>query len=194
MLKNSKNYASAKLKFWIEMEIAICGQSLPPFENSILKKAYEIGSEIASKNCILRFGGCNGYPYEAAKGAFENNGKVVAISPAKNREEHVNAYNFPIDNFTEIDFTGFGIPGRNIPLVVNSDAVVLISGQIGTLNEFTIAFHQRKIIGILEESGGITSLIKQISEICKKVGEEDKFVYDSSPKNLIERISNSNNQ
>ena len=176
------------------MKIAVCGQSLPPFDDSVTKKAYEIGNEIAANNHILRFGGCYGYPYEAARGTFESKGKVVAISPAKDRQEHVNKYNFPFKNFTEIEFTGLGIPGRNIPLVTNSDAVVIISGQIGTLNEFTIAFHQKKHIGILEDSGGITSLIKQISEICKKVGEEDKVVYDSSPKNLIERISNSNNQ
>ncbi len=92
------------------MKIAICGASLPPFNKEILKKAYEIGREIALNNHILRFGGCWGYPYEAAKGAFENNGKVIAISPAKNKKEHINEYKFPIKNFTEIKYTGLGIP------------------------------------------------------------------------------------
>ena len=76
------------------MKIAVCGASLPPVDKPVLKKAYEIGKEIAANNHILRFGGCLGYPYEAAKGAFENNGQVVAISPAKNREEHINNYKF----------------------------------------------------------------------------------------------------
>src|SRR3989338_5717891 len=118
------------------MQISICGASLPPFDKEVIKKAYEIGKEIALNNHTLRFGGCWGYPYEAAKGAFENRGKVVAISPAKNKEEHANKYKFPHDNFTEIEYTGLGIPGRNIPLVKGSDAVIIISGQIGTLNEF----------------------------------------------------------
>jgi len=176
------------------MKIAICGASLPPFDKNILKKAYEIGKEIAINNHILRFGGCWGYPYEAAKGAFENNGKVVAISPGKDREEHIQKYNFPADNFTEIEYTGLGIPGRNIPLVANSDAVIIISGQIGTLNEFTLAFHQKKVIGILERSGGITILIREIAGICKKVGEEDKIVYETEPRALLKQLNNFNKQ
>ena len=126
------------------MKIAICGASLEPFDKEIVKKAYEIGKEIAINNHTLRFGGCWGYPYEAAKGAFESNGKVEAVSPAKNEADHINRYRFPYDNFTEIEFTGLGIPGRNLPLVANSDAIIMISGQIGTLNEFTIAFHKKK--------------------------------------------------
>ncbi len=176
------------------MKIAVCGASLPPFDKNILKRAYEIGKEIAINNHILRFGGCWGYPYEAAKGAFENNGKVIAISPGKDTEEHVQKYNFPADNFTEIEYTGLGIPGRNLPLIINSDAVVIISGQIGTLNEFTLAFHQKKVIGILERSGGITILIREIAEICKKVGEEDKIVYERDPRNLIKKLDSFNNQ
>lgn len=171
------------------MKIAVCGASLPPFDKIILKKSYEIGKEIAVNKNILRFGGCWGYPYEAAKGAFENKGKVIAISPAKSKNEHIQKYNFPIKNFSEIEYTGLGIPGRNIPLVNGSDAIIIISGQIGTLNEFTIAFRQKKIIRVLEGSGGITSLIRKIVEICKKVGEEDKIVYEKEPKRLVSKLS-----
>ena len=174
------------------MKIAVCGASLPPFDKNILKRAYEIGKEIAVSNHILRFGGCWGYPYETAKGAFENNGKVIAISPAKNKEEHTSKYQFPTKNFTEIDYTGLGIPGRNIPLVVDSDAVIVVSGQIGTLNEFTIAFHKKKIIGVLEGSGGITNIVQEIAEICRKVGEEDKIIYEKEPKILVRKLNDLN--
>lgn len=174
------------------MKIAVCGASLPPFDKTILKKAYEIGKEIGVNNNILRFGGCWGYPYEAAKGAFENKGKVMAISPGKDRQEHVTKYKFPTENITEIQYTGLGIPERNIPLVKDSDAVIIISGQIGTLNEFTLTFHQKKIIGVLEGSGGITKIIKEIAEICRKVGEEDKIVYSKKPLELVKQLSNFN--
>lgn len=176
------------------MKIAVCGASLPPFGKEVLIKAYLIGKEIAINNHILRFGGCWGYPYEAAKGAFENKSKVVAISPAKDKEEHINKYKFPTDNFTEIEYTGLGIPARNIPLVVDSDAVIIISGQIGTLNEFTIAFYHKKPIGVLEESGGITNVVKEISKICNRVGERDKVVYEKEPERLIRKLNELNNQ
>ncbi len=176
------------------MKIAICGASLPPFDRTILKKSYEIGKEVASNKNILRFGGCWGYPYEAAKGAFENKGKVIAISPGKDNKEHVEKFKFPTENITKAQYTGLGIPGRNIPLVTDSDALIIISGQIGTLNEFTLAFHQKKSIGVLEGSGGITKLIKEIAEICRKVGEEDKIVYEKEPKELVKGLTDLNNQ
>ncbi len=177
-----------------KMQIAICGASLPPFDKNILKKSYQIGKEIAQNNHVLRFGGCWGYPFEVAKGAFENKGKVIAISPGKNKSEHITKYKFPTENITEFQYTGLGIPGRNFPLINESDAVAIVSGQIGTLNEFTLAFHQKKAIGILEGSGGITKLVREIAEICRKVGEEDKVVYDAEPKSLIKKLNNFNNQ
>lgn len=176
------------------MKIAVCGASLPPFDKNTLKKAYEIGKEIAINRHILRVGGCWGYPYEAAKGAFGNNGKVVAISPAKNRREHANKYKFPVDNFTEIKYTGLGISGRNIPLVANADAIIVISGQIGTLNEFTIAFSHKKPVGILKGSGGITNIVKEIAEICNIVREKDKIIYEKEPETLVRRLIELNKQ
>lgn len=174
------------------MKIAICGASLPPFDKSILKKSYEIGKDIAINNHTLRFGGCWGYPYETAKGAFENKGRVVAVSPAKNKEEHANHYKFPTQNFNEIRYTGLGIPGRNIPLVVESDAAIFISGQIGTLNEFTLAYYHKKPIGILVASGGISALIKKIAKICMRVGEKDRIVYSRNPKFLVNQLTKLN--
>jgi uncharacterized protein (TIGR00725 family) len=169
-------------------KIAVCGASLQPFDKIILSKSREIGKEIAINNHVLRFGGCRGYPYEAAKGAFESSGKTVAVSPGKDKTEHIIKYRFPTENITEFQFTGLGIPARNIPLINDSDAVIIISGHIGTLNEFTLVFHQKKIIGILEGSGGITNLIKEIDEICRKAGQEDKVVYSKEPKELLRKL------
>lgn len=42
------------------MQIAVSGASLPPFDKDILRKAYEVGKEIAANNHTLRFGGCWG--------------------------------------------------------------------------------------------------------------------------------------
>lgn len=172
------------------MNIAICGRALPPFNKGVLKKSYEIGKYIALNNYTLRFGGCWGYPYEAARGAFEHKGKVISVSPAKDRKEHISKYNFPLDNFTEIDYTGLGKPGRNLPLVLNSNAIIIIGGQIGTLNEFSIAFHEKKPIGVLKGSGGITNIIKKIGRICGRGGEKEIVVYEKETKILVRKLGN----
>src|SRR3989338_11441801 len=169
------------------MKIAVIGSSLESDKN-ILKKAEEIGREIARNNCVLFVGGCRGYPEAAAKGAFEERGTVIAISPAKDKEEHIKVYDFPTDVFSEIRYTGLGIPGRNMFVVKEADAVIMVSGQIGTLNEFTIAFHAHKPIGVLKGSGGITEIVKQIAEYCDTVGEKDKIIYDPAPKELVEKL------
>lgn len=169
------------------MKIAVIGSSLES-DKDILKKAGIIGREIARNNCVLLVGGCRGYPYAAAKGAFEERGKVIAVSPAKGKDEHIKTYDFPTDAFSEIRYTGLGIPGRNMTLVNEADAVIMISGQIGTLNEFTIAFYAKKPIGVLTGSGGITEIIKQIAEYCDTVGEKDKIIYEPAPKELVEKL------
>ena len=169
------------------MKIAICGSSNADNEE-IKKKAFEIGKIIAEKDILLLTGSGKGYPYEAAKGAFSINGKVMEISPAKNEEDHVKKYQFPKDSFTKIEFTGLGVPGRNFPLVTEADAIIIISGQIGSLNEFTIAFAQNKLIGILQDSGGITNLIDKIADVCNKTNEKENIVYSSDPKELVSNV------
>ena len=166
------------------MKIAICGSG-KVFDEEISKKAFEIGKEIAKNNVLLLTGSGNGYPYEAAKGAFSAGGKVFGLSPAKNEEEHVKEYNFPTEAFTEMEYTGLGIPARNFPLVKEADGIIIINGQIGSLNEFTIAFHYGKVIGILKGSGGVTDKLEELAKICDKRGESKNIVYSSDAKELV---------
>ena len=175
------------------MKIAVCGSSSIT-DKEIAKRAFEIGKEIAEKNILLLTGAGEGYPYESVKGSASINGKVFGVSPAKDEEEHINKYSFPTEGFAEIKYTALGIPGRNFPLVKEADAIIIISGQIGSLNEFTIAFHTNKIIGILKKSGGITNIIEQIAEICDKRGEKENIVYSSDPKELVQLVINKLNQ
>jgi len=169
------------------MKISVCGSN-NPVDKEIAKKAFEIGKELANNTILVLTGAGNGYPYEAAKGAFSNDGKVFGVSPAKDEEDHISKYNFPTDAFTKIEFTGLGIPGRNLPLVEEADAIIIISGQIGSLNEFTIAFHESKVIGILKDSGQITNIIEEIAAICNKNGEKENIVYSEDPKELVELV------
>lgn len=169
------------------MKIAVCGLGSGHYKKDILKKSYEIGREIARQKCVLITGGCSGYPYEASKGTLKEKGVSVAISPAKNLEEHGKKYNYPTKNFTRFEFTGLGTPGRNLPLVKKSDAIIIIGGKSGTLVELAIALHDFKLIGVLKNSGGITDLIPKMAEACKKVRKQ-KIIYESDPKRLVNKL------
>lgn len=170
------------------MKIAVIGEGFGK-EKGILEKAKEIGRQIAIKKAILMTGSCLGYPHAAVKGAFEEKGNIIGISPAKDKEEHTAVYNFPYEEFSEIRYTGLGIPGRNIPLVKEADAVILIGGKIGSLNEFTIAYQHFKVIGVLKGTGGVTDIIENIVKIVdKKDGRDKLVVYSEDPKELVKEL------
>jgi len=170
------------------MKIAVIGDGFGNSEE-IIDKAKEIGREIARRKAILMTGSCLGYPYATVQGAFEEKGKIIGVSPAKNKEEHVAVYNFPFEEFSETRYTGLGIPGRNLTLIKEADAAIIIGGKIGSLNEFTIAYQFSKVIGVLKRTGGITEIIEKIVNVCDKHDGRDKLlVYDKEPKKLVEKV------
>ncbi|MBD3164663.1 hypothetical protein GF323_05680 [Candidatus Woesearchaeota archaeon] len=170
------------------MKIAVCGSGTV-LDRKTAEIAAEIGKEIAENKHILLTGGCCGYPNEAAKAAFENKGSVIAYSPAKDKKGHAEKYSFPTENFTEIIYTGKGIPGRNLDLVKAADAVIIIGGKAGTLNEFTIAFQLGRRIGVLLGSGGISCKIREIAGIIGKNKDKNNIKYSSGPKELVNEMA-----
>jgi uncharacterized protein (TIGR00725 family) len=98
----------------------------------------------------------------------------------------VERYHLPDDGADAIVYTGFGYKGRNLINVRSSDIVLLMGGAIGTLNEFTIAYDEGKIIGVLEESGGVSDHVREIIEFCKKP-TQGSVLYDRDPAKLVER-------
>lgn len=170
------------------MKIAVIGEGVGG-DKEILEKAKEIGREIVKRKAILLTGSCLGYPYAAVKGAFEEKGKIIGVSPAKDKEEHVSVYHYPYEEFSEMRYTGLGVPGRNLSLVKEADAVIMVGGKIGSLNEFTIAYQLSKVIGVLKGSSGVTEIIEKIVEVCDKQDGRDKLViYDKEPKKLVEKV------
>ena len=153
----------------MKLKIGVMGSALERGEADIPMKgkrlAYEVGQAIAHHNCIFVNGACGGIPYLAAKGAREADGFLVGVSPAENFHEHVHKYKFPTKEFDIIFYTGFGFKGRNVVNVSNCDAVIVISGHMGTLNEFSIAYDEGMVIGIMQGSGGIADFIDDIIKI-----------------------------
>lgn len=154
----------------------------------LMNSAKETGREIAKANCLLVNGACMGVSFLSANGAVEEGGIVLGFSPANNLAEHIEppiSYPYPPEGM-ELIFTGEGKLGRNIRWVKESEAVICIGGSIGTLNEFSIATHEGKIIGILE---GMESILEKIN-----VDEEAKqksdavIIRDSDPKRLVKKI------
>ncbi len=113
-----------------------------------------LGAALAQQDCILVTGATTGLPDLVAKAFRSHGGFALGISPAHDRKEHLERYGLPDDGADVIIYTGFGYKGRNVINVRSADIVIIFGGATGTLNEFTIAYDEGKIIGVLEGSGG----------------------------------------
>ena len=151
-----------------------------------LELAKETGREIARHNGVLVTGATIGIPYWGAIGTKEENGIVIGFSPAASEKAHVKTYRLPTDFHDLIVYTGFNYSGRNLILTRASDAVIIVCGRIGTLNEFSSAFEDDKPLGILTGSGGTADKIKEIVETSHR--GPGKVIYNSDPKKLIEGL------
>jgi uncharacterized protein (TIGR00725 family) len=155
-------------------------------QSRIGKLAEELGAAIAQVGCVLMTGATTGIPHLVTTAFRSHGGFALGVSPAENRLEHVERYHLPDDGADAIIYTGFGYKGRNLINVRSSDIVLLIGGAIGTLNEFTIAYDEGKIVGVLEGSGGVSDHVREIIEFCKKP-TLGSVVYDTNPEKLVER-------
>lgn len=166
--------------------IAVSGSASGVCDECGYTKAYDVGKEIAKHNCVLLNGATTGVPHYSAIGAHEHGGFCIGFSPAISKKEHVKKYALPLDGLDFIIYTGFNYSGRNLLLTRAADAVVVVCGRIGTLNEFTSAFEDGKLIGVLLHSGGITDEIPHIIEVARR--GRGRVVYSDDPAELIDKI------
>ncbi len=151
-----------------------------------IEKATLIGKLIAEAGMVLVTGATTGMPYYAAKGAKEAGGIVIGLSPAESKAAHEKVYHLPLDYHDLIIYTGFGYSGRNLLLTRSADAIITVYGRIGTLNEFTIAFEDKKPQGVLTETGGTSDELQHILKIAHR--GHGKVVFDPDPKSLVEKV------
>ncbi len=152
----------------------------------VFEIAKNVGREIVQHGAIITTGATTGFPLYAAMGAKEAGGYSIGFSPASTEREHVETYRLPLDYMDVVIYTGFGYTGRDMLLVRGSDAAIFGCGRIGTINEFVVAFEDRRPIGILEGSWEMDEILHKIINASNRPNK--KIVFDSDPKALVERI------
>jgi uncharacterized protein (TIGR00725 family) len=171
----------------MKLQIGVMGSASDPLTAAHKKKAFDLGCAIAENDFVTITGACPGFPLEAARGAKSKGGLVVGISPALSEIEHIKKYKSPIIYHDVLIYTGSGLMGREVVNIRSSNIVIIIGGHSGTLGEFSIAYDEGNLIGVLEGTGGIASQIKSIvKKINKKTGA--KILYDSNPRKLLDKL------
>jgi uncharacterized protein (TIGR00725 family) len=167
-------------------KIAVSGSASNNCSKGAFKKSYEIGRQIALKGCVLVTGATIGVPEWATRGAKSVGGISIGLSPAVSKQAHVHTYHLPTRYMDLIIYTGFDYSGRNMLMTRSADAVIVVCGRIGTLNEFTTAFEDRRVVGVLTNSGGVESEINEILKLAKR--GRRRIVFDDDPKHLVEKV------
>lgn len=160
------------------------GLNIPP---EYLGKAEVLGKEIAAAGCVMVTGACPGLPLAAARGANQQGGIVVGISPGLSLDEHIYKYESPTAFHDVLIFTGSGLMGREVVNIRSSDMVVIAGGSSGTLGELAIAYDEGKLIGVLTGTGGISDIVEDILSAChKETGA--RVLYDDDPHRLVAEL------
>jgi uncharacterized protein (TIGR00725 family) len=157
-----------------------------PAENiaSLCDHATALGRAIATCDVILLTGATTGLIYEVGKAARDSGATHVGISPASDANGHVERYGLPLDACDAIIYTGFGLKGRNVVLVRSCEVVLLIAGSVGSLNEFTIAYDEGKVIGCLTGTGGVADKVEEMIIEFEKPSRSWIF-YHHNPNDLL---------
>lgn len=146
-------------KVTMHITVGVMGSATDPGEgatgDTLRQTAVALGRALAAHDVVLMTGATTGVIYLVGKSAQASAVFHVGISPAISLDEHVERYRLPTDACDLIVYTGFGLKGRNVVLVRSCDVVIFIAGAMGSLNEFTIAHDEGKVIGCLTGTGGV---------------------------------------
>jgi uncharacterized protein (TIGR00725 family) len=169
----------------MKVKVGVMGSAEEAPSADLRDKAVSLGKTIAGRDVILLTGATTGLVYATGKAAHDAGAMHIGVSPAGDEPEHVERYELPTDACDVIIYTGFGLKGRNVVLVRSCDVVLFISGSIGSLNEFTIAYDEGKVIGCLTGTGGVADEVERLIATLKKESTARVF-YDNDPGKLLE--------
>ena len=170
----------------MKIKVGVMGSAEEAVSVALQEKAIALGQAIANRDVILLTGATTGLVHLVGKAAHDAGALHIGVSPASDADEHVARYKLPVDACDAIIYTGFGLKGRNVVLVRSCDVVLFVAGSIGSLNEFTIAYDEGKIIGCLTGSGGVADEVARLLEVFKKKTRARVF-YDNEPGRLIKK-------
>ena len=152
----------------MKIKVGVMGSAEENSSAGVCAQAIALGQAIAARDVILLTGATTGLVYTVGKAAHDAGALHIGVSPANDEHEHVERFHLPTDGCDAIIYTGFGLKGRNVVLVRSCDVVLFIAGSIGSLNEFTIAYDEGKIIGCLRGTGGVADEAPRIVEVFRK--------------------------
>lgn len=170
------------------MKIMIAG-AWDEADSMLLNAAYEIAKAAARMGHIIITGGGTGIPDSATHGALDANGLSIAFSNEGHSEKTLEPSTFRVA-------TEMGWDGRSVLAVKSCDALIVIGGCNGTLNEITLAYLNTIPVWVLRNSSEMISRLEDFlyegSYIDRR--KNVKIEFFDSPQRIIDNIKSTPNR
>ena len=166
-----------------KIKVGVMAGAEPEVAARLVPLLDELSTEITRLDLLLLTGATTGVPDAVSRAVRARGALTIGVSPAHNAREHTDVCKLPLDACDAIIFTGFGYKGRNVVLVRSVDIVLVVAGGMGTLNEFTIAVDEGKVVGVLTGTGGIADEVEGLLPHAKRA---DHVFFESRPSRLLE--------
>lgn len=135
-----------------------------------MQAAEDVGRLVAERGGVIVTGGRFGVMEAASRGAKKADGLTIGFLPAMDKST--------ANDFVDVIFpTGLG-RARNLLTARSCDALIMIGGSCGTLNELTIAYAEARPVVILRGSGGWADRIGTVMHKGKYIDERETVEID----------------
>jgi uncharacterized protein (TIGR00725 family) len=122
-----------------KIRIGVIGGSNP--DDRAILMAFRVGQAVGEAGAVLVCGGLGGVMEAAASGAKKAGGLTVGILPGTSPAEANPSIDLPIA--TSLGYS------RNSLVALNSDVLIAIAGEFGTLSEIAYGnIYRKKVIGL----------------------------------------------
>lgn len=127
--------------------------------------AAAVGAAVARRGGVLVTGGRQGVMQAASRGAKTSGGLTIGFLPSLNKAD--------ANPYVDIAFpTGLG-RARNLLITRGCDALIMVGGGVGTLNELTIAYAEGRPVVVVRGSGGWADRILTVLHKDKYLDERE---------------------
>jgi predicted Rossmann-fold nucleotide-binding protein len=163
--------------------VGIISSAIPVRDKKTIDLFNSLGTHLAKHNINIATGAAVGISHLVGKSAKDAGSKLIGFSPNTNALTHSRKPdNAPITHFDIIHFNSNGFTARSLEFIETVDALIMVSGRMGTLSEFTIGFEEGVPIFILKGYGGVSDRIEEIISFADKKGLVPPAVFTDAKK------------
>jgi predicted Rossmann-fold nucleotide-binding protein len=142
-----------------------------------IEKCEKLGKFLGERKATVLTGACRGYPFYVGKACVQNGGTVYGYTPAKNKKEHIESYQFPMDGVTKLVYAkkkyrtqAEAFMRREVTVASNTEVGVFLGGSWGTFTELILSFAVQSTMILVEEFEGA---VKAFDDVYKFFAARD---------------------